>query len=171
MFSQAVEFFSSFGTVKMSEYYDSEGELGWDPTLSRTDGSLMYVNLGTGSPSNNYMSNSSARTPVPTCAYLNAVGGVVSSTTARNLCFGSEYWGTFTRAWYTLFQILTYHAQQLGREIHACAEGAGKAEWTAHQANGRAREAQAHIDLGPIQRALIDRIRWYVEEHKYDILK
>ena len=29
----------------------------------------------------------------------------VPSRTARGLCFSEEYYGTFSRAWYTLFQV------------------------------------------------------------------
>jgi len=108
----AVEFFSTFGTVKVTEYTGTTVSGEWDPTLSvletsLSDQTVVYANLGTGQPSSNYISNMTIRTPTPTCAYLNSVGGVVASATTRNICHGSEYWGTFTRAWFSLFQVLT----------------------------------------------------------------
>jgi len=115
----AVEFFSTFGTIKDSEYTGTTSIGGvtrtggvWDPTLSVLDTSygdqtVVYANLGSGQPSSTYISNMTIRTPTPTCAYLNSVGGMVPSTTTRNICVGNEYWGTFTRAWFTLFQVLT----------------------------------------------------------------
>jgi len=111
----AVEFFSSFGTTMKSEFTGTTNIDYWDPTISYSDlsgldlstSAAVYTNLGTGQPSNDYISNMTARTPTPTCAYVNAVGVVVDAATARNLCHGAEYWGTFTRAWFTLFQVLT----------------------------------------------------------------
>ena len=124
---QAVEFFSTFGTIKDSEYTGTTSNGGatrtggvWDPTLSVLDTSygdqtIVYANLGTGQPSSNYISNMTIRTPAPTCAYLNAVGGLVPSATSRNICHGSEYWGTFTRAWFSLFQVPYMHMH-----MHIC---------------------------------------------------
>jgi len=108
----AVEFFSTFGAVMDTEYTGTTQLDYWDPTVSTVETAFSaqtvgYTNLGSGQPSNNYISNFTARTPTPHCAYLNAVGGVVPSSTTRNLCHGVEYWGTFTRAWFTLFQVLT----------------------------------------------------------------
>jgi hypothetical protein len=123
----AVEFFSTFGTVVNDEFYDPSvlaggggagGGVGspsaeFDPTITSIEitgfegNTLTHANIGTGQPSNTYFSNATARTPSPSCAYLNAVGSVVPSASGRDLCLGAEYWGTFTRAWFTLFQILT----------------------------------------------------------------
>jgi len=108
----AVEFFSTFGVVMDTEYTGTTQLDHWDPTVSTvetafSDQTVGYTNLGTGQPSNSYISNFTARTPTPHCAYHNAVGGIVPSITTRNLCHGVEYWGTFTRAWFTLFQLLT----------------------------------------------------------------
>jgi len=111
----AVEFFSQFGTTMTSEFTGTTNINYYDPTISYQDlssvdlstSTAVYTNLGTGQPSNGYVSNMTARTPTPTCAYLNAVGVVVDAATARNLCHGAEYWGTFTRSWFTLFQVLT----------------------------------------------------------------
>jgi len=41
------------------------------------------------------------------CSYKNIIGKWVPSVSARGLCYGDEYYGTFTRAWFTLFQCLT----------------------------------------------------------------
>jgi len=42
------------------------------------------------------------------CAYQNVVSKeLLSADTARQLCHGVEYFGTFTRAWFSLFQVLT----------------------------------------------------------------
>lgn len=41
------------------------------------------------------------------CAYRNVDKVMVSGETWRGLCFGHEYFGTFSRAWFTLFQCLT----------------------------------------------------------------
>ena len=114
----AVEFFSTFGTVRTSEYttlYEPNANVtyvgAWDPTISIQEiqgtETIVHANIGTGTDSNAYVSNVTHRTPEPQCAYINSVGGVVNAVTSRDICFGSEYWGTFTRAWYTLFQILT----------------------------------------------------------------
>jgi len=43
----------------------------------------------------------------PQCGYANVEGVMVSSVSARQICYGSEYYGTFTRAWFSLFQVLT----------------------------------------------------------------
>ena len=40
------------------------------------------------------------------CAYKNIEGSLVLSQSSRELCYGNEYYGTFTRAWFTLFQVL-----------------------------------------------------------------
>jgi len=41
------------------------------------------------------------------CSYQNIQNKWVPSVSARGLCYGFEYYGTFTRAWFTLFQCLT----------------------------------------------------------------
>ena len=41
-----------------------------------------------------------------TCRYLNVVGEAVLPLSSRRLCYGSEYYGTFSRAWISLFQVL-----------------------------------------------------------------
>ena len=44
---------------------------------------------------------------IPRCGYRNVDGTIVASESARELCYGAEYYGTFTRAWFSLFQVLT----------------------------------------------------------------
>ena len=39
------------------------------------------------------------------CSYKNIEGTVAWSASSRELCYGKEYFGTFTRAWLTLFQV------------------------------------------------------------------
>jgi len=41
------------------------------------------------------------------CTYVNFLGATVPSESARGVCYGEEYYGTFTRAWFSLFQVLT----------------------------------------------------------------
>jgi hypothetical protein len=41
------------------------------------------------------------------CGFINVDEIDVSATSPRNICFGSEYFGNFARAWFTLFQVLT----------------------------------------------------------------
>lgn len=41
------------------------------------------------------------------CSYLNLHGEVIEAVSGRGLCLGYEYYGTFSRAWFTLFQTLT----------------------------------------------------------------
>ena len=42
------------------------------------------------------------------CAYRNAISDeLVRADTSRQLCHGTEYFGTFSRAWFSLFQVLT----------------------------------------------------------------
>jgi len=73
-----VEFFSEFGNENATELWEAAG------------------------------GNASLLDPsVPLCGYLNTDGTIVSAVTARELCYGNEYYGTFTRAWFTLFQVLT----------------------------------------------------------------
>jgi len=46
--------------------------------------------------------------PMPlACVYTNVLNDTVEAVSSRSLCYGEEYWGTFLRAWYTLFQMLT----------------------------------------------------------------
>ena len=48
--------------------------------------------------------DSVAATP---CTYVNILGDIVDATTMRSLCYGDEYYGTFFRSLFTLFQVLT----------------------------------------------------------------
>jgi hypothetical protein len=41
------------------------------------------------------------------CSYRNMYNATIESVTARGICYGEEYFGTFSRAWFTLFQVLT----------------------------------------------------------------
>ena len=116
----AVEFFSSFGTVRNDEFYDASlrepaaaagggGDDGvslahhtFDPTVSTLDAAgfthvAAHTNIGTGQPSNSFASNATDRTPPPECAYLNVVGIVVPSASARELCIGAEYCACHSR--------------------------------------------------------------------------
>ena len=43
----------------------------------------------------------------PDCTYINFMGNRVGAQSSRMMCYGFEYYGTFTRAWFTLFQVLT----------------------------------------------------------------
>ena len=44
---------------------------------------------------------------------------IIDHVTGRGQCFGTEYFGTFFRSWYTLFQVLTTEswAEAIGRPI------------------------------------------------------
>lgn len=44
---------------------------------------------------------------------------ILEAVTARGQCFGTEYFGTFFRSWYSLFQVLTTEswAEAIGRRI------------------------------------------------------
>ncbi len=49
--------------------------------------------------------NSSGTEELITCMYKNINGDVIHSESGRGLCLGAEYYGTFTRAWFSLFQV------------------------------------------------------------------
>ena len=85
----AVEFFSTFGTAPPQE-------------VAASGSSLLAPPSAPGTPVASLADEASY-----TCAYSNINGGVVDAESARGLCFGAEYFGTFTRAWFTLFQVLT----------------------------------------------------------------
>jgi hypothetical protein len=55
--------------------------------------------------------------PSRDCAYKNPEGNVVSALSERQLCFGDEYFGRFTRAWYSLFQVRV--------RVRGCDDGEG----------------------------------------------
>ena len=94
-----VEFFSLFGSVTPEKLYfvDSNGKLAADVPIEGGDGRTLVK-----------ATDNSTRLQVsPQCGYVNSRFGIVNSATARDICYGEEYFGTFTRAWYTLFQVLT----------------------------------------------------------------
>jgi len=88
-----VEFFSNFGA---------------HPTATMIKGGVTVYGPSPGVRSDAWSGdNVTELTPVPDCSYVNDDFGLVGSVTSREICFGYEYFGTFTRAWYTLFQVLT----------------------------------------------------------------
>jgi len=85
-----VEFFSLFGSL---------------PTQSLIEGADVVAGASPGTlVGSNYTRELLG---VPDCSYYNFYYSLVGSVTSREICFGNEYFGTFTRAWYTLFQVLT----------------------------------------------------------------
>ncbi|MDA8583538.1 hypothetical protein N9L68_04875 [bacterium] len=62
-------------------------------------------------------------------------------------------------------------AQHTDRDIKACQQRAGRAEYATARTNNRAREAQAQIDLGAMQRQSTERLRWDVEGNNFDPLQ
>jgi len=79
------------------EFYHTFG-VGLPPALTNRSGSAGGALLGS---YESYLSDS-----LP-CEYTNADGGVVGARTGRDMCYGDEYFGSFFRAWFTLFQVLT----------------------------------------------------------------
>lgn len=97
----AVEFFSTFGTTPTSDLYIDNSLTGSDPVSPWAAAADLYPSAARS------LLNTSYTSKPPDCSYVNVNVGVVGSVTSREMCFGAEYFGTFTRAWYTLFQILT----------------------------------------------------------------
>ena len=95
----AVEFFSTFGTEVITSLLDDTSLTGANsPWLAAAD---------TNPSAAKSLQNMTYISRPPDCSYVNVRVGIVGSVTSRELCFGAEYFGTFTRAWYTLFQVLT----------------------------------------------------------------
>lgn len=95
----AVEFFSTFGTEVTTSLLDDTSLTGANsPWLAAAD---------TNPSAAKSLQNMTYISRPPDCSYVNVRVGIVGSVTSRELCFGAEYFGTFTRAWYTLFQVLT----------------------------------------------------------------
>ncbi|MDA8583951.1 hypothetical protein N9L68_06940 [bacterium] len=69
-----------------------------------------------------------------------------------------------------LSKTLTEFARRTDRDIKASQQRAGRTEYAATRASNSAREAQAQIDLGAMQRTSIERLRWDVAANHFGVI-